>query len=1081
MNIAKLSIKRPILISCIILSMLTFGVISLNRLGVDLYPEINFPMLSVSTVYAGAAPEEIEKLITKPLEEELGAIGGIRHIYSTNLEGISIITIEFNLDTDLQQADQNVRGKINIAKNKLPDDIDEPLVQQLDPSDTPILRMGLVADLSQSEIYDIAKEVLKPRLVRIEGVGDVKILGGTRREIQVELDQNKLNELRLSTSSVVNNMKGSGSNIPVGKREHGSTETNFRAIGEFTNLAQIEKSLISFSGDLGSGIALKDIAAVKEGNEDVKNIAYLYYPFEKGAKYKKKKGESDTERTTRYCLFLDVQKRSGANTVKVVDEVNNRLGEVNEMLKNYKGSPKLITVLDTSHWIRINVEETSRDIILGIFLAIFVVYLFLGNIRSTLITGIAIPNSLIGAFIIMYAMGFTINMITLLALSLTVGLLVDDAIVVRENIFRKLEDGLPPEEAAEKGTREVMLAVIATTLTIMSVFIPIAFLQGIIGRFFKQFGLTVVFAMAVSLFDALTVAPFLSAYFAGSGEKAKNILVTSFERLQGYLEEKYLVIMNFCLNRPLTIIITTTLIFISSLGLMAFIKQGFISEGDDGMYTVSIKLPTGTSLQGTQDVVKKIEEKIKTLKDLDYMSVTIGGDQGEPEQGKIDCFLLPVEMRKNNTEWNKQETRKFLADYKFAKPAVDRIKVSSIDDKPFILAIKGNNLDIIEEYSARLLQDVQQIADLTEVESSSEAGKPEFQIRLNQAKMKELGVIQGQAGMELRYNIAGAVVGKLTEEGLEYDIRARLKPDQRDMRYTYTSTKVPNLHNMMVPLTAIADFNSTTGKSKISRQDRAYVIAITANLAPDGAVGNAMTYVHKLIKEKYPLPNGVTYSFIGEAESFDELINGIQVAFILSIIFIFLVLASLYESFITPFTILLAIPPAMTGAILSLIITGFTLDMMSMIGMIMLMGLVTKNSILLVDFALEGVRAGVDRKQAIMNAGLKRLRPILMTTFAMMAGMLPLAMGLGEGAQIKQSMGVAILGGLIVSTIITLVVVPATFEYIDIFREFVESRFRIKPRPVHAAAEADVESDGPEVKEQHKTKSKKSAQKRSAR
>lgn len=1065
MNIAKLSIKRPVLITAIVLSILTFGLISLNRLGVDLYPEINFPMLSISTVYAGAAPEEIEKLITKPLEEELGAIGGIRHIYSSSLEGISIITIEFTLSTDLMQVEQDVRGKINIAKNRLPDDIEEPVVQQLDPSDTPILRMALVADLSPSDIYDIAKEVLKPRLVRIEGVGDVKILGGTRREIQIELDQNRMNDLRVSTSSVVRNMQGSGTNIPVGKREHGSSETNFRAIGEFTSLPQIENSLISFSGDIGSGVAIRDLGRVRDGNEDIKNIAWLHYPFEKGAKYKKKKGESDPQRTTRYCLFLDVQKRSGANTVKVVDEVNNRLSEVNEMLKTYKGSPKLITVLDTSHWIRINVDETKRDIMLGVILAIFVVYLFLGNIRSTLITGIAIPNSMLGAFIIMYSMDFTINIVTLMALSLTVGLLVDDAIVVRENIFRKLEDGLPPEEAAERGTREVMLAVIATTLTIMSVFIPIAFLQGIVGRFFKQFGLTVVFAMAVSLFDALTVAPFLSAYFAGTGEKAKNFLVRYFEKLQEFLEEKYLVVMNFALNRPMTVIIITTVIFISSIFLMAFIKQGFISEGDDGMYTISLKLPTGTSLQGTQEVVKKIEERLKTLKDLDYMSVTIGGDQGEPDKGKIDCFLLPVDQRKHNTEWNKQETRKFLADFKYAKPTVDRIKVSSIDDKPFILAIKGNNPDVIEEYSNRIFNDIARIPDLTEVESSLETGKPEFQIKMNRMRMKELGVIQVQAGLELRYNIAGAVVGKLTDQGLEYDIRARLKPEQRDLRYTYSNTKVPNIHQMMVPLTAIAEFRSTTGKSKIDRQDRAYVIVLTSNLAPNGAVGNAMKIVHNLIKQKHPLPNGVTYSFIGEAESFDELLSGIQVAFILSIIFIFLVLSSLYESFITPFTILLAIPPAMTGAILSLIISRFPLDMFSMIGMIMLMGLVTKNSILLVDFALEGVRAGADRKKAIMDAGLKRLRPILMTTFAMMAGMLPLALGLGEGAKIKQSMGIAILGGLFVSTIITLVVVPATFEYIDIFREFIESRFRIKHKPaavdsVEAETAVEVKKSG---------------------
>ena len=1047
MNIARLSIKRPILITCIILSILTFGLISLNRLGVDLYPDINYPMLTVSTVYAGAAPEEIEKLITKPLEEELGAIGGIKHIYSTNLESISIITMEFGLETDIKKVDQDVRAKINRVRSKLPDDIDEPLVQQLDPSDTPILRIALVADLPPSGIYDLAKEIIKPRLVRIDGVGDVKILGGTRREIQVELDQNRLNEYRIPASTIVQSMTGSGMNIPVGKKEHGTSETNFRAIGEFTDLSQIRDSLISFSGDMGNGISLGTLGIVRDGNEDVKNITYLYYPFDKTTA-EKTGNAKNTGRSARSCLFLDIQKQSGANTVKVVDEVNRRMTGINELLKAQGGTPVLIPVLDTSRWIRINISEVKRDISIGIILAIFVVYLFLGNIRSTLITGIAIPNSLLGAFVIMYIMGFTINMITLLALSLTIGLLVDDAIVVRENIFRKLEGGLPPEEAAEFGTREVMLAVIATTLTIMSVFIPIGFLQGIVGRFFKQFGFTVVFAMAVSLFDALTVAPFLSAYFSGTGHKSKNFLVSAFDRLQNFLEDRYRTIMRFSLNRPLTIIIITTVVFISSLGIVPFLKQGFISAGDDGMYTVTLKLPVGTSLQGTEQVARQIEERFRAISDIDYMSVTIGGDNGEPEQAKIDCFLLPIEERAHHTEYNKQETRKLLADFKYARPAVDRIKLSSIDDKPFILAVKGNDINLLEDYADKLKIDIQKIPDLTEVESSVEGGQPEFQVRFRPSSMKDLGVVQASAGMELRYNVAGAVVGKFNENGLEYDIRARLRPDQRDLRYTYMNTRVPNMHNMMVPLTAIADFKSTSGKASISRQDRAYVVVITANLAADGAIGSAMQQVDKLIKEKFPMPAGVTYSFIGESEAFEELLSGIQVAFLLSIIFIFLVLSSLYESFITPFTILLAIPPAMSGAFLSLLLTGSTLDMMSMIGMIMLMGLVTKNSILLVDFAMVAVRDGVDRKTAILDAGLKRLRPILMTTFAMMAGMLPLALGLGEGAEFKQSMGIAILGGLFISTIITLIVVPACFEYVDIFREKIESRFRIKKQAV---------------------------------
>jgi len=955
--------------------------------------------------------------------------------------------MEFSLETDIQKVDQDVRAKINLVRSRLPEDIEEPLVQQIDPSDTPILRLALVADLSPSDIYDLAKETIKPRLVRIAGVGDVKILGGTRREIQVELDQNRLNEYRIPTSTVVRSMTGSGMNIPVGKREHGDTETNFRAIGEFTNLDQIRHSLISFSGDMGNAISLETLGTVRDGNEDIKNIAYLYYPFDR-VKTVKSGDKENGVRTARSCLFLDILKQSGSNTVKVVDEVNFRLKEVNEILSSQGGSPALIPVLDTSRWIRLNVSEVKRDISLGIILAILVVYLFLGNIRSTLITGIAIPNSLLGAFIIMYMMDFTINMITLLALSLTIGLLVDDAIVVRENIFRKLEGGMQPEEAAEKGTREVMLAVIATTLTIMSVFVPIGFLHGIVGRFFTQFGFTVVFAMAVSLFDALTVAPFLSAYFSGTGRKSKNFIVTTFDRFQDYLEERYRKIINFSLNHPVAIILITTLVFIGSLGIVPLLKQAFTIEGDEGMYTVTLKMPVGTSLQGTEQVVRQIEERFRSFKDIDYMSVTIGGDNGEPEQAKIDCFLVPIDMRTNTTDYYKQESRKILEDFKFARPTVDRIKISSMDDKPFILAIKGNDITILEEYAAKMKTEVQKITDLTEVESSVESGQPEFQIRFRPESMKALGVVQASAGMELRYNIAGAVIGKYNENGLEYDIRARLRPEQRDLRYTYTNTKIPNMHNMMVPLTAIADFKSTTGKASISRQDRAYVVTITANLAVGGAIGDAMQSAEKIIKETLPMPNGVTHSFIGESEAFEELLSGIQVAFLLSVIFIFLVLASLYESFITPFTILVAIPPAMSGAFISLLVTKSPMDMMSMIGMVMLMGLVTKNSILLVDFAMVAVRDGVDRKTAILNAGLKRLRPILMTTFAMMAGMTPLALGLGEGGEFKQSMGIAILGGLFISTIITLVVVPACFEYIDIFREKVEAPFRIKKQKV---------------------------------
>lgn len=1042
MNIAQLSIKRPIFITTIVLAMLTFGVISISRLGVDLYPDVSLPIVSVTTVYAGAAPEEIEKLISKPLEEELGTIGGIKHLYANNIEGLSMVVLEFTLETDIRQAEQSVRDKVSLARNKLPKDIDEPLIQRLDPSDTPILRLALVADLSQSDIYDLAKENIKQQIVRIDGVGDVKIVGGARREIQVELDQNRLNEYRIPMLSVVRQMQNAGSNIPVGKREHGATETSFRAIGEYTNLKEIEDTLITFSGDIGSSVTVKSLGTVRDGNEDIKNMAYLYYPFKSGAADEKSSGK--IERSERNCIYLDVKKQSGANSVKVVDQINKQLSGINDLLKKTGGNPQLIPVLDTTRWIRINVEDVYETIVIGIFLAVFVVYLFLGNVRSTIITGIAIPNSLLGAFIVMYAMGFTINVITLLALSLTVGLLVDDAIVVRENIFRKLEEGMPSREAAELGTAEVALAVIATTLTVIAVFLPIGMLEGIIGRFFMQFGFTVVFAMLVSLFDALTVAPLLSAYFAGKGEKEDNFLIKLFEKFQQKLEEIYKVVMEFCLQHTLLVIITTMAVFLGSISLLMLVKQTFISEADSGMFSVSIEMPTGTSLKGSESVIRQIDQKMRTLEDLDYMAVTVGGNQDEPNKAKIDCFLVPAEQRKKDTLYSKGEVRKMLVDFAYARPSVDEVKISSMEDRPFVLTITGNDRQVVEDYADKLLVEVKQIKDLVEVDSSVERGKPEFQVYLNPVKMKELGVAQTSAGLELRYNIAGAVVGTFNEKGLEYDVRVRLKPDQRDLRYSYVNTKVPNIHNMPVPLTAITDIKNTTGSGQISRQDRAYVVAIRANIAPDGAIGAAMERVREITTTQHPVPAGVRTGFVGQSESFGELVSGIITALVLSIIFIYLVLSALYESFITPFTILLAIPPALTGAFLSLLITGYMLDLFSMIGMVMLMGLVTKNSILLVDFGIEGVRSGMNRKDAIFRAGLLRLRPILMTTFAMMAGTLPLALGIGEAAKTRQSMGIAILGGLFISTVITLVVVPATFEYIDRFREAIESKFRIK-------------------------------------
>lgn len=1065
MNIASFSIKRPVFIGCLVILMLVTGIIGLKRLGVDLFPPIDFPVVTVTTTYGGASPEEIESLITKPLEEQISTISGIKRLSSRNMEGVSIVIAEFTYETDIRYAEEKMREKVSLARNELPSDLeDEPLVRQFDITDSPVLTLAVTADLTPTELYDLVKERVKPLIEQVSGVGEVRLTGGTRREVQIELDRNRLNELEIPAVTVSDRLKNSGANIPVGKYDAGPKSTLFRTIGEFRNIEQIKKSVISFSGDIANSITVQSVANVRDGAEEASTLAYLYYPIgEKAAKpgFFKRMFSSQRiknekiERRMKQCMLIDVYKQSGANPVSVAEGVMSRMGRVNDVIRSNPGNPGMTLIFDTAKYIRRNIDDVIETMIIGIILAVVVVYLFLGNVRSTIITGIAIPNSLLGAFVIMYAMGFTLNLMSLMALSLTVGLLVDDAIVVRENIFRKLESGLESDEAAVKGTTEVMLAVIATTLTIIAVFLPIGFLSGIIGRFFKQFGLSVVFAMSISLFDALTVAPLLSAYFAGTGHKAKNIVVTSFDRFQTRLERYYKSILTFSINRPLIVLGVTTLVLILSLGAFKAVKKTFSPEAGEGEFLVNIDLPSGTSLDGTREVAMQIAERIKTIPELDYMTIQVGNANSEDNIGTLGVFMVPMDQRTRTSAQLQQQIRVMLRDFAYANVSVDRYQRGAGgggSNKPYILNIAGTDLNLLNDYARKVVERLKKIPDLTEITTSYREGKPEFQVHLDDQKMQALGVTHRTAGRELRYQVEGDVVGKLHDRGLEYDVRIKLRPDQRDIQSAFHSIRVPNIHNKMIPLSAVATAKTEIGPSKILRQDRARVIQVMANTAPGGAIGSALDQTRQILERDMPMPPGISYSFIGQADSFKDTVQNIIIAFFLALIFIYLVLSSLYESFITPFTIFMALPPALSGAFISLFITGNMLDIFSMIGMVMLLGLVTKNSILLVDFAIEGVRSGMTRREAIMHAGMVRLRPILMTTFAMIAGTLPMVIAGGEAGKYRVGMGVVIIGGLTVSTLITLIVVPAVFEYIDIFRESVESRFRIKKRGAAALA-----------------------------
>ncbi|EKP22751.1 RND transporter, hydrophobe/amphiphile efflux-1/heavy metal efflux family, permease protein [Leptospira interrogans str. HAI1594] len=1040
--------------------MLLTGWVAMGRMGVDLFPDVNIPVVSVATIYPGAGPEEIEELISKPLEEELSSISGLKKISSRNQEGVSVVFGEFTLDTDIKYAEQQFRDKVGLVKPKLPTGIKEPKVVRFDPADQPIVRLALFADLDQAKLYDLAKETVKARLEQVQGVGSVKLIGGTRREIQIELDRNKLISYQMPTVVIANRLKTAGLNVPVGKFESGSKETSYRTLGRYESLSQIENTIVSFSGEVGNAVLIKQLGTVRDGTEDEETIGYLWASQGEGVEEKvsfltkignffkgKKENSATAIKETKPALFIDVYKQSGANTVSVADEVLKRIGKLNEGIQNLEGKPKIRLIRDGSKWIRYNVEDVTEAIVIGILLAVITVYFFLGNFRSTVITGLALPNSMLGAFVLMWTMGFTINVMTLLALSLAVGLLVDDAIVVRENIFRKLEEGKGVMEAAETGTTEVTLAVIGTSLTVIAVFLPVGFLSGIVGQFFKQFGLTVVFAMLISLFDGLAVAPMLSAYFAGKiDHNAKpNKAVELFDKFQTWLERQYGKVMKVALKRPGIVLLLSLGIFILSILSLKLVKSTFLPANDQGEFLVTLDLPPGTSLNGTKQVADQVLEVLKKIPEMEMIAVTIGKpDGGEPNAGTLAITLVDSKKRKLTTTQVKDQIRELLKPFEYARPAVsDYSAVGGGIQYPFQLVIKGENLGEMEAYSKKVLTKLKSLSDLADLDTDYRAGKPEYQIHLDNMKMQLVGVLPGVAGSELRYQIAGDEVSKFYDRGIEYVVKMRLRPDQRNLRMAYDQTKVPNIANKLIPLSAISVGKETAGPSRINRIDRARTIVINANLAPGGAVQDATRIADEILRKELPPPPGIRYNFQGQSEDFKELLANIVLAFGLALVFIYLVLASLYESFITPVTILFAIPPAISGAFFALALTREMLNLFSMIGLILLMGLVAKNSILLVDYAMQASREkGMSRNDAIYEAGLVRLRPILMTSLAMIMGTVPIALGFGEAAKSRTAMGIAIIGGLILSTVVTLVVVPSIFGFIDRFREWIESKFR---------------------------------------
>ncbi|MGZ3717881.1 MAG: efflux RND transporter permease subunit, partial [Bdellovibrionota bacterium] len=688
MNLADLSIKRPTFITCVVVVMLAVGYWCLSNLGVDLFPNVTFPVVVITTPYPGASPSEIETLISRPIEDEVSTISGIKRLSSNNLEGTSLVIAEFTLETDVKYAEQQIRDRVSSAKRKLPTDILEPVIRRIDPGDQPVLTLSLEGDLDEQKLFLLADKTIRPKLEQVSQVGLVEVIGGREREIHVVLDRKKLKQYEISASQVAQRLNAAGQNVPVGKVSSGKNELSFRSLGEFSHVEDIKRTIVNFFGS-DIPVTVGDVGDVQDTMKDESSRAFV-----NGKK----------------SLFINVYKQSGANTIAVVKNSLHQVDIVNKVLAQGTTKAKLTVVRDASVWIQVNVEDVKESIFFGIFLAMFVVFFFLANGRSTIITGLALPNSLIGAFVLMSMAGFTVNIMTLLALSLAVGLLIDDAIVVRENIFRHIERGEDPIKAAHNGTLEVQLAVVATTFTVLAVFGPVGFLKGVVGQFFKEFGLTICFAMLISLFDALTVAPMLSAYFAGPTDHKKGpsknpitIALNGFSRFQDWLENRYEALLKKIMRYPLRTLVMSLIVFVLSVYTVKFVPKTFLPPQDAGEFQVNYDLAPGASIDEANKIGAEIDEVIRKNPEVLVSALTVGGQNGESNLGSLYVHLVNAKKRALNTTDVKAKVREQLKPYAYANVSVQDYDAVGGGQRPFNLNIIGQDQAKLQKYAEMVL------------------------------------------------------------------------------------------------------------------------------------------------------------------------------------------------------------------------------------------------------------------------------------------------------------------------------------------------------------------------------------------
>ena len=997
--------------SMLLLLLVLFGTIAYRTLGVDLYPKVEFPMVTIVSTLPSADPETLESTVTDPIEEALSTIDSINKVRSTSAEGISHIIIEFNLKKEIDIAYQEVQAKIGSIRSSLPRDLIGPVIGKFNIDEAPILTLIASADLPIGQLTHFVEKEIKEPLKRVPHVGQINVVGSQEAKVWLWVDRDLLKSHELTIHDVEMALKAQHIDLPAGRITKETSELIVKTKGQLQEATDFNDIVIVNRGN--APIRFSDIGRVEEGLEEERSFASL-------------DGKS--------AIALMVGKQAGSNTVDVAKKVKKKVAQLQTTLGTQ--NIQLVVAKDDSVHIEHSVEDVRFHLFFGGGLAILIVFLFLRNLRSTFICGLALPTAVIGTFAFMAYLGFTQNVMTLLALSLAIGLLIDDAIVVQENIIRHMELGKSPMEAASAGTKEITLAVFATTLSVVAVFVPVAFMQGIVGRFFYQFGMTVSIAVLISMLVSFTLNPLFSSRFLTPPKRGR--IYQLFESAFQALENGYARLLRLCLKNKKIVLSVAILSFVGAIYLASALKFEFSPKVDRSEFTVSIKTAEDASLSQTMLSIEEAQNHIEKHPWVKYLYTTVGsGHFNTVNQGSIYVKMFPKEKRSTTQREAMARIRDELSSLSNAT-----ITVSEVEKGPrghggdLQLEIRGPSLETLKTLSEKIIAKMEASTGYVDIDTSLKIGKPQIEVSINRAAAADMGVSPFQIAGTLQTAFGGSLITTLQKAGKRRDVTIRFSETFRNDPTQIPLLNVRNQRGELIPLSPLIEMHTETSHTQIDRMNRVRQLSISANLIRSQKVlGDAVKEISTIIEQE-GLPAGYHFAFGGEAEMMKESFTNMLFALILAIVLVYMVLAAQFESFSHPFIIMLSLPLSVIGAIGALVTFDMTMSIFTMIGIIMLMGLVTKNGILLVDFINTlYLKEKMERNAAIIKAGKHRLRPILMTTCAVVLGMLPIALSKGSGSEANAPMAVAVIGGLITSTLLTLIVVPVVYALFETIRE----------------------------------------------